>query len=417
MDFFSTRNGEVYCEDVALQRLGAEFGTPLYVYSQSTLLRHVRAVKDAFASFPTQICYAVKANGNHSLLKLLFREGVGADLVSLGEMLKAARAGCPYDRMVFSGVGKQDHEIKTAIESGIFSFNVESEAEFSKILALAEAAQKSASITLRFNPNIKAATNPKIATGLYETKFGLDEATAFRLANRLREQKWVKLLGLSCHIGSQIVDLAPLEQASQRMAQLYGELRGMGFNPEIIDLGGGLGVKYSNETPPDLPSYANGILKWMRDLPVTLVVEPGRVLVANAGILLTRVVATKQTAHKKFLIVDAGMNDLIRPAMYDAYHEVCAVRDTTGEMETYDVVGPVCETGDLFGTDRALAPMKPNDLVYLRTAGAYSSSMTSQYNARLRPAEVLVNGTKVTLIREREEYTDLWQREPDVVLD
>jgi diaminopimelate decarboxylase len=208
-----------------------------------------------------------------------------------------------------------------------------------------------------------------------------------------------------------------MEQASQRMAQLYGELRSMGFTPEIIDLGGGLGVKYKDETPPDLQAYANALLKSIRDLPVKLVVEPGRVLVANAGILLTRVVATKQTAHKKFLIVDAGMNDLVRPAMYDAYHEVCAVRATAGEKETYDVVGPVCETGDLFGTDRSLVPLTTNDLVYLRTAGAYSSSMTSQYNARLRPAEVLVNGGKVTLIREREEYTDLWRREPDVVLD
>lgn len=413
MDSFNYRQGEAYCEDVALDRIAQEVGTPCYVYSLSTLRRHARRLQEAFAAYPTLPCFAVKANGNLSVLREIFAQGYGADIVSLGELERALRAGVRPEWVVYSGVGKRRDEIEAALARNIFSFNVESGGELEEIAAVAGARKQVARVTLRVNPNIDARTNPKITTGLFTTKFGLVEAAAQALADRIHSLPSVQLVGVGCHIGSQILELEPLSEAAKILARFAQRLLGQGHALECIDMGGGLGIRYRDEDPPEPELYAKAIIEAVRPTGLKLLIEPGRVLVGNVGILLTRVIATKETPEKAFLIVDGAMNDLIRPSMYDSYHEIRAVRETPGApSKLMDVVGPICETGDFFGKNRSLPlNLQAGDLVYLRSAGAYASAMASNYNSRPRAPEILVDGSQYRIVRRREKLEDLWQLE------
>ncbi len=413
MDFFNYRQGEAYCEDLALEHIAKEVGTPCYVYSLATLRRHARRLQEAFASYPTLPCFAVKANSNLSVLREIFSLGYGADIVSLGELERAIRADVDPERVVYSGVGKRVDEIEAALARGIFSFNVESMGELEQIAAVSRRKGAVARIALRVNPNIDAKTNPKITTGLFSTKFGLVESQALAMAERIKSLPSLKLVGVGCHIGSQILEIQPLAEAAKILAAFAEKLRAQGHQLECIDMGGGLGIRYKNEEPPEPELYAKALIDAVRPTGLKLLIEPGRVLVGNMGILLTRVIARKQTPEKSFLIVDGAMNDLIRPSMYDSFHEIRAVRESAKEANRLmDVVGPVCETGDFFGKDRLLPEsLDEGDLVYLRSAGAYGSAMASNYNSRPRAPEILVDGTQFRVVRQREKLEDLWRLE------
>jgi diaminopimelate decarboxylase len=411
MDVFELRGDETYCEGVALHEIAAEVGTPAYVYSKSFLRARVAQLHDAFAAYPTQICYAVKANSNLSVLRAIFEAGTGADIVSVGELERALKAGVDPRQIVYSGVGKRDDEIQRAMDVGILSFNVESAAEMDSLARIAKARDARIPISLRVNPNISVKTNPKIATGLFSTKFGLVEGEALELAERLLNHPHLQLLGVGCHLGSQILDLSPMAEAAEVIAALARKLIEAGHRLEFVDMGGGLGITYKDERAPSLEKYAEILIQAVKPTGLRLLVEPGRWLVGNAGVLLTTVMATKKTPQKAFLIVDGAMNDLIRPAMYDAYHGIFPVRKSHGRHEPYDVVGPVCETSDIFGTERSLPHLKAGDLIYIQSAGAYGSSMASNYNTRARPAEVLVDGHHFRIIRKREALEDLWRGE------
>ncbi len=411
MNAFELRSGETFCESVSLRKIAADVGTPCYVYSKQYLKNRIKELKDAFASYPTQICYAVKANSNLSILKEIFQAGTGADIVSLGELERALKAGVKPQEVVYSGVGKRDDEILRAMDVGIFSFNVESKAEVHNLARLAKAKGKKVSLSLRLNPNISVKTNPKIATGLFSTKFGLVEEEALELAHIVKNHAHLQLKGISCHLGSQMIELEPIKEAAEKMVAFAQVLLDEGHKLEFLDMGGGLGITYKDEVPPSLEDYARIIIEAVKPTGLKLLIEPGRWIVGNSGVLLTSVMASKKTPKKQFLIVDGAMNDLMRPAMYDAYHGIFPVKASDGREEAYDVVGPVCETGDIFGEDRLLPHLNPGDLVYLASAGAYGSSMASQYNTRTRPAEVLVDGDRYKLIRRRERLEDLWRDE------
>lgn len=411
MDAFHERNNETFCEDLALSALAKEVGTPCYVYSKASILNQCQQIISAFSTWPTLPCYAVKANGNLSILKEIFKTGFGADTVSLGEIERALKAGVDPKKVVYSGVGKRADEIIAALRIGILSFNVESAGELELIASLAAERGLVAPVTLRVNPNIDAKTNPKITTGLYSSKFGLIEAEAKALADRVRQLPSLKLVGVGCHIGSQIVDVGPLKEASVRLTQFAGGLRELGHKLDFVDLGGGLGIRYKNEVPPAMDDYAKAVLEAVKPTGLKLLIEPGRVVMGNTGILLCSVLNTKQTPEKNFLIVDGAMNDLVRPTMYDSYHEIKAVKTDRRALQKVDVVGPICETGDYFGKDRELPACAPGDLVYLCSSGAYASSMASNYNTRPRAPEILVDGSDFRVIRRRETLEDLWQLE------
>lgn len=411
MEQFKYRNGEAHCEDVALKTIAAEVGTPCYVYSKASLSGQVRELRDAFASYPTLLCYAVKANSNLSVLREIFQSGMGADIVSLGELERALKAGMKATEVVYSGVGKRDDEILRALDVGIYSFNVESKAELETLARLAKGRGKIAPISLRINPNIDAKTNPKIATGLFSTKFGLVEAEAMELAHFAAGHPNLQLKGVGCHIGSQMTDLKPMAEAVDKMVLFAKKVMTDGHQLEFIDMGGGLGIVYNQEIPPSIEQYAEILISAVKPLGLRLLIEPGRWVVGNAGVLLCSVLATKKTPKKSFVIVDGAMNDLIRPAMYDSYHGILPVRSSNAVEEIHDVVGPVCETGDIFGSDRSLPAMKSGDLLYLRSAGAYGSTMASNYNTRPRAAEVLVDGEHFKTVRRRETLEDLWRDE------
>lgn len=422
MDHFHYRDGTAYCEDLSLKELAEKYGTPLYVYSRATLQRHLRRVKESFSVYPTIPCFAVKANCNLSLLRDIFRSGFGADVVSVGELQRAIQAGVDPGRIVYSGVGKRLDEIRTALKLGIMSFNVESKFELEVIEADAKNLGIQAPISLRINPNIDAKTNPKIATGLYSTKFGISEEEARLLAQEIKGREHLQLVGIACHIGSQITSLGPLREASARMAQLALDWQEQGFDLKYLNMGGGLGIRYRDEKPPEVEEYAEALLASIRKTGLTLAIEPGRVILGNVGILLNRVIGVKSTPQKNFLIVDGAMNDLIRPSMYDSYHDIVPVCEgKSTKLINYDVVGPICETGDFFGKDRRLPEQSAGDLVYLRACGAYGSTMASNYNSRPRPAEVLVDGQNSYLIKPRESLEQLWWGEqveiPEVNID
>ncbi|MDC8805171.1 diaminopimelate decarboxylase [Halomonas pacifica] len=415
MDHFEYRDGALYAEDVPLAAIAERFGTPCYVYSRATLERHFRAYTEALGSHPHLICYAVKANANLAVLGLLARLGAGFDIVSVGELERVLAAGGDPAKVVFSGVAKQEAEMARALEAGIKCFNVESRPELERLDAVAGRLGKVAPVSLRVNPDVDAGTHPYISTGLKDNKFGIpvDEALGvYELAARLPN---IRVSGLDCHIGSQLTELAPFLDALDRLLVLLERLREAGIEIEHLDLGGGLGVPYQDERPPAPFDYARALLERLAAWPggerLTLLFEPGRSIAANAGVLLTRVEYLKPGETKNFAIVDAGMNDLIRPALYQAWQRILPV-DTrvSRESATYDVVGPVCETGDFLGKDRDLA-IAEGDLLAVRSAGAYGFVMASTYNSRPRPAEVMVDGDQAHLVRRRERLEALWEGE------
>nr|WP_298249484.1 diaminopimelate decarboxylase [uncultured Halomonas sp.] len=415
MDHFNYRDGVLYAEEVPLTAIAETFGTPCYVYSKATLTRHFRAYTEALGSHPHLICYAVKANSNLAVLGLLARLGAGFDIVSVGELERVLVAGGDPTRVVFSGVAKQEAEMARALEVGIKCFNVESRPELERLDAVAGRLGKVAPVSLRVNPDVDAGTHPYISTGLKDNKFGIpvDEALGvYELAATLPN---VRVTGLDCHIGSQLTEIAPFLDALDRLLLLLETLRRRGIEVEHLDLGGGLGVPYRDEQPPAPFDYASALLErlsgWQGSERLTLLFEPGRSIAANAGVLLTRVEFLKPGETKNFAIVDAAMNDLIRPALYQAWQAILPV-DTrhARQSATYDVVGPVCETGDFLGKERDLA-IAPGDLLAVRSAGAYGFVMASNYNSRPRPAEVMVDDNQPHLVRRRERLTELWAGE------
>ena len=411
MDFFQYRGDTLHAEDVPLDRLAAEFGTPTYVYSRATLERHWHAFDTAFADRPHLVCYAVKANGNLGVLNALARLESGFDIVSLGELERVLAAGGEARRVVFSGVGKRADEMRRALELGIRCFNVESEAELDRLNRVAGEVGRPAPVSLRVNPDVDPKTHPYIATGLKESKFGIDVADALAVYRRAADLPNLEVVGLDCHIGSQLTSLSPFLDALDGVLALIHRLADEGIALHHLDVGGGLGVRYRDETPPEPAEYAEAINARLGGLAMEVLIEPGRAIVANAGVLLTRVEYLKPTAHRRFAIVDAAMNDLIRPALYEAYHEVVPVRrDGGGAEAAYDLVGPVCESSDFLARNRALR-LAPGDLLALRTAGAYGFSMASNYNGRPRPAELMVDGDRIHVVRRRETCQDLYRGE------
>jgi diaminopimelate decarboxylase len=406
MHYFEYRDGELFCEDVSLQRIANEVGTPVYVYSERTLQRHVRIFDDAFKAVPHLICYAVKANSNLTILRKLAEWGTGFDIVSGGELFRVLNAGGSPQKTIFSGVGKTADEIRFALESDILFFNVESTAEVDLIREVAQAAGKRARVSIRTNPDVDARTHPYISTGTKKNKFGVGLDDARALYQKIRKLPEFEVVGVSCHIGSQITDLEPFTQALASLRDFVPALKSIGVDLRYLDFGGGLGIPYSGEEPPSPAEYAASVIEATKDLGLTLVLEPGRVIVGNAGILLTRVILKKNQGAKRFVIVDAGMNDLIRPALYGSQHQLWPVHQT-GSHEVADVVGPICESTDFIAQDRDIPLVERGDLIAVMSAGAYGFSLASNYNSRPRVAEVLVKDGGYSIIRRRETYDDL----------
>ncbi|HHO69606.1 MAG TPA: diaminopimelate decarboxylase [Gammaproteobacteria bacterium] len=406
MDHFDYRDGRLFAEDVDVATLAQRHGTPLYVYSRATLERHWNAFDRALGERPHLICYAVKANSNLAVLALLARLGSGFDIVSGGELERVLRAGGQADRIVFSGVGKTGAEIERALQAGIRCFNVESEAELQRIDEIARAHGVLAPVSLRVNPDVDAGTHPYISTGLKENKFGIDVDSALRVYQEAAGLAGIEILGVDCHIGSQLTDSTPFVDALDRVLALTDRLQELGIGVRHLDLGGGLGVRYRDEAPPEPQDYVRPLLNRLGDRDFEILIEPGRAIAANAGILVTEVLYLKHTPERNFAIVDAAMNDLLRPALYGAWQDIVPVAPRDGESRCYDVVGPVCETGDFLGKDRHLA-VEAGDLLAVRSAGAYGFTMSSNYNSRPRAAEVLVHHDGSALVRERERIDDL----------
>lgn len=407
MDYFEYHNGELQCEQVALNTLAEQYGTPLYVYSRATLEKHWHAFDQALASRPHLVCYAVKANSNLAVLNVLARLGSGFDIVSSGELLRVLAAGGDPARVVFSGVGKQPQEMQLALEKGIRCFNVESEQELETLNSVAASLHTKAPISFRVNPDVDAKTHPYISTGLKENKFGIRIDDAERLYQKASQLEHIDIKGVDCHIGSQLTNLAPFVDALDRVLALVERLATLGIKLQHMDLGGGLGVRYKQENPPSPADWASALDERLNLYPGEIIIEPGRAIAANAGVLLTRVNVEKKTPDKNFAIVDAAMNDLMRPALYSAWQNIIPLKQTaTLETSVYDVVGPICETGDFLGKDRELA-IQPGDLLAIRTSGAYGFSMSSNYNSRPRAAEVMVDGAQHYLVRARETFDDL----------
>jgi diaminopimelate decarboxylase len=402
------RERSLYCEDVPLADLARKAGTPCYVYSGTTILDNFRAYDRAFGAMPHTVCYAVKANSNLSLLRMLAQEGAGFDIVSGGELFRVLRAGGDPAKVVFSGVGKTSEEISAALKAGIHSFNCESEPELALIDALAHRAGVHARVALRVNPDVEADTHAYISTGRLAHKFGVDIGDAENIYNRARRHQNLLLEGVSCHIGSQILDTSPVFEAVDRVLSLIDRLRQMGLPIQTADLGGGLGVAYKPEdVTPTICEFVKMLAAKVAGRGLKVMIEPGRSIVGGAGLLLTRVLYRKKSAEKEFVIVDAAMNDLIRPALYSAHHEIIPVRQGGEATLVADVVGPVCETGDFLARDRAMPEVFPGDLLAICTAGAYGFTQASNYNSRPRAAEVMVEGSSWKTIRERETYEDL----------
>ncbi len=419
MHHFELKEGVLHAEGVSLEALAAEVGTPTYVYSAATLRRHYQVMRTACdahrpALGEALIAFAVKANSNLSVLATLAREGCGADTVSEGEIRRALKAGIPASRIIFSGVGKTDAELAFAIEQGVRQINVESSAELDRLIAVARSKAASPAIAIRVNPRIGAGGHAKITTGGAGDKFGVPVEEALDLYARASASDHVTPVGLACHIGSQITDLAPLEGAFRVLRQMTGQLRAQGHSVTRLDLGGGLGVPYYGDAETVAPAdYVAMAARVLEGLEVEAAFEPGRLMAANAGVLLSRVIqVNERTDGRRFLVLDAAMNDLMRPALYDAFHDVKPVRPREGEALAHDIVGPVCETGDTFARDRALAPLQAGDLVVFMSAGAYGAVMSGEYNTRPLAAEVLVDGERHAVIRPRPTYDEMFAREP-----
>jgi len=405
---FSYSDNSLYCDSVALDDIARRAGTPCYVYSGQSILDNFHAYDEALGDLPHMVCYAVKANGALGILSLLAKAGAGFDIVSGGELYRVLKAGGDPARVVFSGVGKRSDEIDLALEKGIHSFNCESEPELSLINALAARRGVQASFALRVNPDVNAETHPYISTGLRQHKFGIDIHEAEGIYDRARELRNLEARGVSCHIGSQLLDVNPIFEALEKVLGLVERLRARGHAITQVDLGGGLGVAYqSTDHPPAIRTFVDCIRQRLQSMGLTAMLEPGRSIVGPAGVLVTRVLYRKRNVDKEFVVVDAAMNDLIRPSLYRSHHDILPLRKTDRPDVLADVVGPVCETGDFLARDRTLANVAPGDFLALATAGAYGFVQASNYNARRRPAEVLVEGDKWRIIRERETYEDL----------
>ena len=409
MNPFVYKNGALHAEDVAVADIASAVGTPFYCYSTAALVQRYTDFANAFSHNRATICYAVKANGNLAVIRTLAALGAGADVVSEGELRRALAAGTPTDRIVFSGVGKSRAELAYALTQGIVQINVESEPELEALSEICVALDKTASIGVRVNPDVDAQTHAKISTGKAENKFGIDITRASAVFARARDLPGVNPVSVAVHIGSQITDLTPLRIAFGHLASLVDRLRADGHNITRLDLGGGLGIRYEDETPPTPAEYAAMVNETLGHLDCHLMFEPGRVLVGEAGILVTSVLYDKPGESRRFVIVDAAMNDLVRPSMYDAYHGVLPIRETSSDimLSDADIVGPVCETGDTFARHRAMPPVDPGDMLAILSAGAYGAVMSSTYNARLLIPEVLVNGDAFAVVRARPSYDDL----------
>ena len=411
MHFFSYKGNELYAEDVPVRTLAEKYGTPLYIYSYKTLLRHFNSYDEAYKDFPHIVCFALKANSNGAVLRLLAKNGCGADIVSGGELFRAMSAGIPPEKIVYAGVGKTEEEIRSALRSKILMFNVESEDELREIDRVAGKMRTKAAVALRINPDIDAKTHPYISTGMREHKFGIaiDHALEnYRLAARLKN---IRIVGVQKHIGSQITKISPFVDALKRILVLLDELNRRKFDIRYLDIGGGLGITYADETPPVPADIAKKLLPLINGRNITLIMEPGRSIVGNAGILVTKVLYLKKGEGKEFVIVDAGMNDLMRPSLYDAYHHILPVARKKRIKVMADIVGPICESGDFLAKGRKIEKVNRGEYLSVMSAGAYGMSMSSNYNSRPFVAEVMVNGKTHSLVRKRGSYEDLISNE------
>jgi len=404
------KNNELYIEEVSLQEIAVQFGTPCYVYSKAAILNNWNTFNGAFNSIPHRICYAVKANSNIAILRLLANLQSGFDVVSYGEIKRVIAAGGDTRKIVFSGVGKTHTEIEQGIQHNIYCFNVESLPELYRINDIATQMKKTVDIALRINPNINPNTHAHITTGLNESKFGIDISEMLALQEKILTLPSLRLIGIACHIGSQIVELQPFLEVVDKMIEIYKQLQDAHVSIQHINIGGGLGIVYHDEHPPGIREYAKVLCEKLRAYDVEIIIEPGRAIVGNAGVLLSRIEYIKETPNKNFAILDAGMNDLLRPALYDAWQTILPVISRSGERKTYDIAGPVCESADFIGKNRELV-LEQGDLLAIDSAGAYGFSMSSNYNSRVRPPEVLVDGDKVSLIRRRERVEELFKAE------
>jgi diaminopimelate decarboxylase len=407
MHDFQYKRSALHAEDVPVEKIANRVGTPLYIYSHRTLLRHYNAFENAFDGYPHIICFALKANSNGAILRALAKEGCGADVVSGGELYLARVAGIPPKKIVYAGVGKTGEEIRFALKSRILMFNIESSDELKAIDRIAGQMKMKAPVALRVNPNINASTHPYISTGLRKHKFGIAMESALENYLLARKQVNTEIKGIHCHIGSQITKVSPFVDAVKRVLSLVRKLRKIGINIQYLDMGGGLGITYENEVSPYPADLAKEIIPLVNKNDLTLILEPGRSIAGNAGILVTKVLYLKDSPKKKFVIVDSGMNDLLRPSLYEAYHHILPVKKSRRAQVTADVVGPICESGDFFARERTMNRPAHDDLLAIMSAGGYGFSMSSNYNSRLRPAEVLVKGASFHVIREREQYRDL----------
>ena len=417
VNHFKYKNGHLHAEDVPVEKIANDFGTPLYIYSYATLIRHFKAYEESFKSIKHLTCYALKANSNSTIVKIASKEGCGADVVSGGELYKALKNGISPKKIIYAGVGKTKDEIAFAINKGILMFNVESLDELLQINDVAKSLKKQAPIALRINPDIDPQTHPYISTGLKKHKFGIpieDALEHFKIAQSLAN---TKVLGIHMHIGSQLTNVLPFVDALKRILKLKYDLKNLGIEIDYLDIGGGIGINYNDEKPPHPSELSNHILPMLKNLDITLILEPGRSIVGNAGILVTKTLYLKKGDGKEFIIVDAAMNDLIRPSIYGAYHRIEPVKKTKRNTILADVVGPVCESGDFLAKDREIKKVNKGELIAVMSAGAYGFSMASNYNSRPRPAEVLVKGDNNYLIRKRETFRDLIKGEiiPDFI--
>ena len=407
MHDFEYRQGTLHCGEVSLEEIAEKVGTPFYCYSLPTLRRHINAFEEPLSGVDHQTCFAMKANANLAILSYMAHRGLGADVVSGGDLYRALKAGIPGGKIVYSGVGKTTAEIDMAIDAGIMMFNIESAQELEVINERAGMLGRKAPVSIRVNPDVDPMTHPYISTGLKENKFGIDVEGSLAQYLKAKDMENIEIVGIDCHIGSQLTDLSPFIDAAGRLRMLIERLRKHGIALKYLDLGGGLGITYSDEEPPHPRDYARAVLDAVGSLGLKLIFEPGRVIVGNAGILVTRVLYRKQTKSKTFIVVDAGMNDLIRPSLYGAYHDIRPVREKAGEREQADVVGPICESGDFLAKDRDLPILVRDDLIAIMSAGAYGFTMASNYNSRPKPPEVLVDGVRYHVVLNRQTYEDL----------
>jgi len=413
--YFRYKNGVLHCEDVNIETIAKKVGTPFYLYSKKAIIDKINEYKEAFKDYPTIICYAAKANSNLSILKIFQENDIGCDIVSGGELYKAKKAGIPSNKIVYAGVGKTDFEIEFAIRENILSFNVESYQEIEVINSIAERVGKVARISIRVNPDVDPKTHPYISTGMKKSKFGIDIDEALHIYKKAMQFKNIEIVGVHCHIGSQIMSISPYIEAVSKVAELVDKLKKEGIELKYFDIGGGIGIKYKiTDEPPSIKDFANAIIPIVSQTGLNLIIEPGRSLIGEAGALITKVLFLKDKKEKHFVIVDSGMNDLVRPSIYDAYHHIMAVKIKDKTIKA-DIVGPICESGDFLGIDREICQVERGDLIAVMSAGAYGASMSSNYNVRPRALEVLVDNNNFKIIREREDYNYLIKLEEEVI--